>query len=109
MKDPGELAEAGDSASSTRGPESSIKLGSTEHEAQAGGGFRLRSSARSLMRCGQAWLGTDGPAGLQPPLEGEHVVLAVAAVPTEGPHRDQPAAGGQPAQPDQRNTESIGG
>src|SRR5581483_2449969 len=40
-KTPGSPSEAGDSASSTRGPESSIKPGSTEHEAQAGGGFRL--------------------------------------------------------------------
>jgi hypothetical protein len=78
-----------------------------EHKPAGGSGSAPSPELRSF--CQVVLSGANGPAGLQPPLEGEHVVLAVAAVPTQGPHGHQPAAGGQAAKAGQGDTESVGG
>jgi len=54
-------------------------------------------------------LAHEGAAALQPALEGEDVVLAVAAVTTERANRHQTTAGCQAAKAGQRDSQRVGG
>src|SRR3989442_12299738 len=46
---------------------------------------------------------------LHPALHGQDVVLAVAAMPTEGPHGDETTVGREAPQTGERKTERLGG